>query len=113
MAKKASKAIPTAAETIEMGNLHPDMPTPRKTGVLTEIAEPTPDPFPAKVDQWLSDAREAQTVIGQGNSISPGEVQGLMMRAIGIIETLNGGVNPRLGLDVAEAWSRLVDTPKK
>jgi hypothetical protein len=78
-----------------------------------EAVAPVVDPFPAKVEQWLLEAHEAQTVIGQGNSISPGEVQGLMLRAIGIIETLNGGVNPRLGLDVAQVWSRLVDAPKK
>jgi hypothetical protein len=61
----------------------------KKAAQSVEPVAPVIDPFPAKVDQWLLEAHEAQTVIGQGNSISPGEVQGLMLRAIGIIETLN------------------------
>jgi hypothetical protein len=61
----------------------------KKAAQSVEPVAPVVDPFPAKVDQWLSDAREAQTVIGMGNSISPSEVQGLMLRAIGIIQTLN------------------------
>jgi hypothetical protein len=80
---------PTDTDMVEMGNLHPDMPTPRMSGVLTGISGHQPDPFREKVSQWLTEAHEAKIVIDSGNSISPSEVQRLMTRAIGIIETLS------------------------
>jgi hypothetical protein len=85
MAKQAKKA------TKDRVDLVPDRPEPYWSAKVEAIErdEPPVDPFPAKVEQWLTEAHEARTVIGQGNSISPGEVQGLMLRAIGIIETLN------------------------
>jgi hypothetical protein len=86
MAKQVKKA--TKQDRVD---LIPDRPEPYWSAKVEALErdEPPVDPFPEKVSQWLSEAHEAKIVIDSGNSISPGEVQRLMTRAIGIIETLS------------------------
>lgn len=54
--------------------------------VSKESVEQAPDPFVAKVENWLRDAREVKSVLDMGNAVSPGAVQRLMAQAIPIIE---------------------------
>jgi hypothetical protein len=85
MAKQVKKA--TKQDRVD---LIPDRPEPYWSAKVESLErdEPLVDPFHEKVSQWLTEAHEAKVVIDSGNSISPGEVQRLMTRAIGIIETL-------------------------
>jgi hypothetical protein len=88
MAKQVKKA--TKQDRVD---LIPDRPEPywsaKVEALEREALAPPVDPFHEKVSQWLTEAHEAKIVIDSGNSISPGEVQRLMTRAIGIIETLS------------------------